>query len=248
MIKNNLRDEHTVEAIAERLAGTNHHNYLGDFVLGAIDGAVTTFAVVSGVAGAGLSSGIAIVLGLANILADGFSMAVGNYLRAKSDHELVERARKTEERHIQEHPDGEREEIRQIFHAKGFDGDLLESIVGTITEDRSRWVDTMITEELGLQLQPPVPLTAALTTFMAFMLAGIIPLVPLFFANMLDERMTFMVSAAATALTFSLIGVIKGQITNKSILGSAAETVTIGGCAAALAYLVGAWLKGFVGV
>lgn len=84
-----LREEHTMEAIAARLAAATKHTYLSDFVLGAVDGTVTTFAVVAGVSGAGLSRGVAIVLGLANVLADGFSMAVGNYLKANSDHEVV---------------------------------------------------------------------------------------------------------------------------------------------------------------
>ena len=90
-----LEAEHTAEAIARRLAAANTHSYLGDVVLGAVDGTITTFAVVCGVAGAGLSTGVAIILGLANILADGFSMAVSNYLRADSDRQLVARARKT---------------------------------------------------------------------------------------------------------------------------------------------------------
>lgn len=248
MPDHDLHQEHTSEAIAERLAKANEHSYLGDFVLGAIDGTVTTFAVVSGVAGAGLSSGVAIILGLANVLADGFSMAVGNYLRARADHEVLEKARRTEERHIEEHPAGEVEEIRQIFEAKGFDGELLESIVQTITDDRDRWVDTMITEELGLQLVPPHPVAAALTTFIAFMLAGLVPLVPFFFPARIDPEWIFPISTMATAATFCSIGLVKGYVTHKSMLGSAAETLVIGGCAAALAYMMGNWLKSFAGV
>ena len=91
MTNHTLQDElaelHSEEAIAARLAGATRHSYLGDFVLGAVDGAVTTFAIVAGAAGAGLSSGVAIVLGLANVLADGFSMAAGNFLKAKADHQ-----------------------------------------------------------------------------------------------------------------------------------------------------------------
>ena len=131
-----LREEHTSEAIATRLASATEHSYLGDFVLGAIDGAVTTFAIVSGVAGAGMSAGVAIVLGFANVLADGFSMAVSNYFKARSDHDVVDRARRLEEVHIDKNPEGEREEVRQIFMAKGFDGDLLEKLTDTLTENR----------------------------------------------------------------------------------------------------------------
>ncbi len=132
--KNHLLErEHTPRAIATRLAESAKHSYLGDFVLGAVDGTVTTFAVVAGAAG--LSSGVAIVLGTANLLADGFSMAASNYMATKSEGEVAERARKTEEQHIELVPDGEREELRQIFGAKGFDGDLLEKVVEVITMD-----------------------------------------------------------------------------------------------------------------
>ena len=87
-----LNDEHTPAAIRRRLRASAEHSHLRDFVFGAMDGTVTTFAVVAGVAGAGLPSGIAIVLGTANLLADGFSMAAGNYLSTKTDRQVVERA------------------------------------------------------------------------------------------------------------------------------------------------------------
>ena len=83
--RESLSRDHTQEAIAGRLAAATQHSYLGDFVLGAVDGAVTTFAVVAGGAGAGLSNGIVLILGFSNVLADGFSMAAGNFLKARAD-------------------------------------------------------------------------------------------------------------------------------------------------------------------
>lgn len=240
-----LREEHTEEAIAERLAQATQHSYLGDFVLGAIDGTVTTFAIVSGVAGAGLSTRVAIVLGLANVIADGFSMAVSNYLKTKSDHELVEKARRMEELHIEKHPAGEREEVRQIFRAKGFEGELLDRIIDTITENKDQWVDTMLTDELGLQLEPPSPLKAAYTTFAAFMLAGFIPIFPLFWAGVASANATYIASAIATALTFLFIGVFKGRVTHQSMTLSALETLLVGGAAAGMAFSVGLIFRGW---
>jgi len=236
-----LREQHTPEAIAARLASSTDHSYVGDTILGAIDGTVTTFAIVAGATGARLSPGIALVLGLANVLADGFSMAVSNYLRAKADLHVVEHARRVEESHIEKIPDGEREEIRQIFLRKGFEGRMLEEAVEVITKDRRRWVDTMLMEELGLRLDPPRPLRAAVTTFIAFLVAGLVPLIPLILAH------GFVVSAIATGATFFAIGAFKGITLRSGWVGGGLETFLIGGGAAALAFAVGYATRGLVG-
>lgn len=233
-----LAEEHTPTAIAERLSAATRHSYLGDFVLGAIDGTVTTFAVVAGVAGAQFDYRVTIALGLANLFADGFSMSVSNYLKTKADREVVDQVRRNEERHIDVIPDGEVEEVRQIFAAKGFDGETLDQIVGVITRDRRRWVDTMITEEFGLRIEHPLPMKAALSTFAAFVLAGAVPLAPYFFVNLAADH-AFRSSAVATGITFFLIGLAKGYVVKRSLFWSGMETLGIGAIAAALAYAVG---------
>ena len=236
---------HSPEMIGKRIAAAKQHSYLGDFALGGVDGTVTTFAVVAGAAGADLPAGVAIVLGFANIAADGFSMAVSNYLKARDDRQVVERFRKMEEMHIQEIPDGEREEIRQIFARKGFKGPVLDEAVNVITQDHQQWVDTMLTEEWGLRLESPSPIRAALTTFVAFVLAGIVPLIPLFWAAWLVGSQMFFASAVLTAFTFFSIGLIRGRLADRRPLIAGIETLAIGGSAAVLAYIVGVWLKGF---
>ncbi|WP_145259023.1 VIT1/CCC1 transporter family protein [Calycomorphotria hydatis] len=243
-----LEHEHSPQEIRKRLISNNEHHSLGDFVLGAVDGTVTTFAIVAGVAGAELSAGIALVLGLANVLADGFSMAVSNYLKSRSDAQVVEQYRRIEEKHIEVTPEGEREEIRQIFAAKGFKGDILEEIVNVIASDRRRWVDTMLVEEWGLPLQQSSPTRAALVTFTAFVLAGSIPLLPLCLSGTISGNLTFQLSTLGALLTFIFVGAIRGKVTNQSMLASASSTLFMGAAAAGLSFLVGMFLRQLTGL
>lgn len=233
-----LQDAHTPAAIRARIGRTGNRSYLSDAVLGAIDGCVTTFAVVAGAVGGALSAEIIVMLGFANLLADGFSMAASNYLSVKSEREQVERLRRTEEEHIERVPEGEREEIRQIFDSKGFRGDVLESIVAVICQNRKLWIDTMLIEEHGLQLSGRHPLQAGLSTFAAFLLAGLMPLLPFFAATMTIDR-GFRVSTFTTAVAFFAVGALKGWVLRRTMLASGLETLFIGGIAAALAYVAG---------
>jgi VIT1/CCC1 family predicted Fe2+/Mn2+ transporter len=169
-------------------------------------------------------------------------MAVGNYLGVKAERQVIDRVRRAEEMHIATIPEGEREEIRQIFASKGFQGNVLEEIVSVITQDRKRWVDTMLTEEFGLRLDSPSPAKASLATFSAFALAGLVPLLPFVFSDGLPLETTFTVSAAATACTFFAIGAMKGRIVHRSWLLAGLEALSIGGAAALLAYAVGVLL------
>lgn len=245
--ENSLADDHTREAIAERLAREGSHSLLGDFVLGATDGTITTFAIVAGVAGAQLSTAVAFVLGLANVLADGFSMAASNYLKTHADAHLVQHRRRQEAQHIQEIPEGEREEVRQIFAGKGFSGPVLEEIVETITGDRERWIDTMITEEWGLPLRGPRAGVVAGTTFASFVAAGMLPLAPLLASPWASPEAIFAASSAMTAISFVAIGYVRGAVGGRNRWRTAGETLLIGGMAAALAYLVGVSLRGILG-
>jgi len=241
--KHTLDHDHSPEGIQERLQSKTEHSYLGDFVLGAIDGCVTTFAVVAGVAGAGLAKHVAIILGAANLLADGFSMAAGVYQKAKSDKDVLAKARRMEEKHIDVVPEGEREEIRQIYAAKGFEGNILEEIVKVITSNRQRWIDTMLKDEFGLQVEMPSPLRSAVTVFWAFCMIGMIPLLPYLWPFNFGPQITFLYSCIMTGIAFCIIGVVKGRVVHKSVLFSGLETLFVGGVAATLAYLVGVWLR-----
>lgn len=243
-----LREEHTAAAIQARLSAATQHSYLRDFVYGGIDGAVTTFAVVSGVAGAGLSPGIVVVLGLANLAGDGFSMAAGNYLGSRADLQLLEHTRRIEEQQIERYPEGEREEVRQILALKGFSGTALTEAVGTITADRDLWVDTMLREEHGLPLERPNPLRAATVTFLAFVTIGFLPLIAFLADLLLDATVSrpFLWSTVLTGIGFFAVGAVKSRFVADRWYLAGLETLTVGGVAAALAYTAGYLMRDLV--
>lgn len=204
---------------------------------------MTTFAVVSGVAGAGLEVSVVLILGAANLIADGFSMAVGSYLGARTEADSRARVRAIEEEHVERVPEGEREEVRQIYAAKGFEGEVLDRVVETITADRDLWVETMLVEEHGLPPVARIPVRAALATFAGFLVAGAVPLMPHAFG--VDRA--FVVSAIATGGVFLAIGAARGKITQSGAVRAALETLALGGVAAGLAYAVGWLLRGLAG-
>ena len=235
-------NEHSPAAIKQRLNRPNKPSVISDAVLGGIDGCVTTFAVISGSVGAGFSSTVALVLGFSNLIADGFSMAVSNYESIKADQEYIENVRLIEQEHIEKYPAGEREEIRQIFQNKGFKGETLEEIVTTICSDERLWIDTMLTEEHGIQISEPNPFKSAMATFTAFVFVGTMPLLP-FLILSLDIQTQFYISAGLAGLMFFAIGAMKSYIVSKPILLSGVKTLLTGGAAASLAFFTGYLLR-----
>ncbi|MEM8743749.1 MAG: VIT1/CCC1 transporter family protein, partial [Pseudomonadota bacterium] len=131
-----LDHSHDPKEIARRLRDGPRVSYLRDWVYGGIDGTVTTFAIVAGSVGADLANRYVLILGVANLLADGFSMAAANYSGTKAELEEYSLVREMEEHHIETEPEGEREEIRQIFMAKGFKGKTLKDAVDVITAEK----------------------------------------------------------------------------------------------------------------
>ena len=230
-----MEHDHSAEAIEKRLAAGPRQNYLRDWIYGGIDGSVTTLAVVSGVVGAQLSPWIILVMGFANLVADGFSMAASNFLGTRAEYEDLKRIEAIEHRHIDLAPEGEREEVRQIFFNKGFTGEDLTRIVELVTADRTRWVRTMLTEEYGLPRGVRSPWIAAVTTFSAFIACGLVPLLPYVFG--LSNPVAL--SMVMTGGVFFAIGSVKSRWSTASWWSSGLSTLAVGAIAAGLAYGAG---------
>jgi VIT1/CCC1 family predicted Fe2+/Mn2+ transporter len=218
--------------------------YLPEIVYGSMDGIVTTFAVVAGSAGADLSINIVLILGMSNLLADGLSMSIGSYLSKKSEQDNYNKHLRIEEWEIENMPDVEREEIVDIYKAKGFEGLELEMVVNRITSNKQIWVDTMMKDELGLSVEKKSPFRAGLSTLVSFVVAGGIPLI--FYLLAYSGKMginPFLLSSLVTALAFIFIGYIKTFVTQSSLMRSIFETLILGASAASAAYFLGDYLE-----
>ena len=245
--RSQLAADHEPEAVRKRLTTPVKASTLPDAVLGGIDGCVTTFAVVSGAFGAGFSPQVALVLGLANLLADGFSMAVSNYEAGQAHLEEIASAERTEREHIKLVPEGEREEIRQLFRPKGLEGDLLEQVVDVLCRNPEVWVSTMIREEYGLSSVGLSPLRSAMTTFVAFLLVGMVPLIPYAMPG-LEVTTRFFTSLALAGVVFLGIGMLKSVVYGLRPWRSGLRTLIMGTAAAGLAFGAGSLVQSLLGV
>ncbi|UJH90599.1 VIT1/CCC1 transporter family protein [Antarcticibacterium sp. 1MA-6-2] len=216
--------------------------YIGEFVYGGIDGAITTFAVVVSAEGASLGISVVIILGLANLIADGFSMSVGNFISTKTEKDNFDKHRRVEYWEIENLREKEVQEVREIYSAKGFSGELLEQVVEVITANKEVWVDTMMKEELEMVRGEKTPYKTAGVTFVSFILVGAVPLLSYVFMSndisTLDSQL-FLYSCILTAIALSIVGALKSLVTEKNVLIGILETLLLGGIAALLAYYVG---------
>lgn len=215
--------------------------YISEFVYGGIDGAITTFAVVAGAAGANAELYWVLIFGFANLIADGFSMSVGNFFAVSADRDNFEKHQAIEYWEVENLRDREVQEIREIYEAKGFEGDLLERVVEVITSDKEVWVDTMMKEELEMTKDDKTPLKTATATFISFNIIGIIPLLSYVIAMVfdLDKSNLFIISCFSTGFALMFVGYLKSIVTEKPWIKGIAETLILGGLAAFLAYYVG---------
>ena len=214
-------------------------------VYGGLDGIITTFAVVSGVAGAQLDARVIVILGLGNLLADGFSMATGDYLSTKSEREYYAREARRQAWEIEHFPDGQRAELRALYLQHGYSQNDAEQMVELQTRNQARWVNAMMIEELGLIEENTNPLYNALATFTAFVVAGslslLIYLLGLVIPIALDTA--FPISIVLSAIALFSLGAAKVFVTRLNPLRSGLEMLLVGGLAASVAYVIGALLK-----
>lgn len=218
-------------------------DYLADAVLGGIDGIITTFAVVAGVVGAELSPETILILGTANLLADGLSMGVGNYLGAKSQQDYYKSEREREEWEVEHLPEFERKEVEEIYKAKGFSGELLKKIVDHITSDKELWIDTMMREELNISMDKTSPIVSGLVTFLAFVVFGSVPLIvyalSAFLNINLSQEEQFVICSVSSLLSLFLVGAFRVKFTLRPWFTAGLEIALLGGIAGGVSFYIG---------
>jgi VIT1/CCC1 family predicted Fe2+/Mn2+ transporter len=218
-----------------------HASRLSDVILGGQDGLVNVLGVILGVAAASDDARLVLIAGLAATFAESVSMAAVAFTSTRADQALYESERAREHRHIAAVPELERAEIREIYRARGFDGELLDRIVDTITSDPDVWVAVMMAEELQLR---PVPrggaLSAALIVGLAAVVGSLIPLGP-FMLFSVGRAMWSSVALAAAALF--AVGAYKALSTVGRWWLSGLEMSGIGIASALVGWLIGFILK-----
>jgi VIT1/CCC1 family predicted Fe2+/Mn2+ transporter len=216
--------------------------YLKSLVYGGLDGIITTFAVVAGVTGASLSPVVILILGFANLIADGLSMAVGDYLSTMAENEYNQTERKREEWEVDHYPEGEKKEMIQLYRDKGMDPKDAVTITDILSKKKKAWVSVMMVEELGIVESEESPLRNALVTFFSFIAFGFIPLIAYVLSNFLSSirSITFLIACILTGLTLFTLGAIKVKFTERNWFLSGLEMLLVGGIAASAAYGIGA--------
>ncbi|MDD3896673.1 MAG: VIT1/CCC1 transporter family protein [Candidatus Peribacteraceae bacterium] len=237
----------TKKELREHLASDIHGNQLGpyirDIVYGGNDGIVTTFAVVAGTVGAGMPSYVIIILGLANLLADGFSMGAGNFLSLKSERDQYNRLRREEEEEISDNPEMEKAEIQHFLEEKGLSGQPLNCAVEAITSKKKAWLDIMMCEEHRMTDEIDAhPGIHGLMSFTSFCFFGGIPLLPYLLGNAVQHQFT--IAAVTTFLALIALGITRSYITKERLIRGAIEVVLVGTMGASIAYGVGTLLRG----
>lgn len=214
---------------------------LSDFILGAQDGLVNVLGVVLGIAAATNDARVVLVAGLATAFAESISMGAVAYTTMLADADLYQSEREREYRHIQEAPNLETKEIRDIYESKGFKGELLEHIVETITANKDVWVAVMMAEEHQLApVDRKTAFRAAWVVGLSAIIGSLIPTAPFLF---LPVSTSMWMSVVITALVLFAIGAYKARVTVGKPIRSGFEMMLIGTISAMAGYLVGVLLK-----
>ena len=209
-------------------------------VFGVSDGLVSNVALILGVAASGTEASNVIVAGTAGLLAGAFSMAAGEYVSMKAQSELVERELDIERRSIREQPQAEIQELAAIYRNRGIQSDHATSMAEAVMEDPEVALEVHAREELGVDPSDTGdPVGAAISSFVAFGLGAVLPLLPWFFT---DGDRGVVISALIGLFTAGLVGVALAYFTERSAVRTAARQIAWATLACGVTWIIGGWL------
>nr|QGP73778.1 Vacuolar iron transporter 1 [Sedum alfredii] len=206
-----------------------------DIIIGVSDGLTVPFALAAGLSGANASSSIILTAGIAEVAAGAISMGLGGYLAAKSeaDHYMKELRREQEE--IIAVPDTEAAEIAEILSQYGIQPHEYAPVVNALRKNPQAWLDFMMKFELGLEKPDPRrALESAFTIAIAYIIGGVVPLLPYVFIPIASKAVV--ASVVITLVALLVFGFAKGYFTGNKPIQSAVQTALIGAAASAAAY------------
>jgi vacuolar iron transporter family protein len=206
-------------------------------IFGVSDGLVSNVSLILGVAGASPAPGVVRLAGLAGLIAGAFSMASGEYVSMKGQTELLERELELEKRELHRHPEAERRELAAIYRQRGVNAEVADDLAAEMMRNPDTALETHAREELGIDpSQLGSPRQAAVSSFVAFCVGALVPLVPWFFAH---GNGAVVASIALGAVAAVLVGAGLARFTGRSMLRSALRQLGIAALAASVTYAVG---------
>lgn len=212
-----------------------------DIVIGMSDGLTVPFALAAGISGIGAATGVVVTAGLAEIAAGSIAMGLGGYLAARTDYEHYTTERQREWDETQTIPDAEKEEVAEVFSSYGLSEEQIAPLVTALSSNREKWVEFMMHFELGLEEPDPKRAgQSALTIAISYVIGGLIPLAP--YILLKDLHVALLVSVVVTLAALFLFGFVKGHLTGLNPLKSGAQTILVGGLAAAVAFGLARWI------
>ncbi|TDH66198.1 uncharacterized protein CCR75_006195 [Bremia lactucae] len=218
-------------------------------VYGGLDGIITTFATVTSVAGSGLPHSVILIIGLAHLVADGLSMGLGDMLSSQAEADLASHERSREVWEFENYPEGEIEEMVELYVKKGVSTEDAMLVVHTLAKYKEAFIDIMMVEELKIM---PVeddhtPLTGGGITFLSFMFFGVIPLlsylVNLFPGIDMSPKTALYLSCFLTVITLFLLGAVKGKFVGQKMWKAGGSMAINGTIAAACGWVIGYLLQ-----
>lgn len=246
ILENNINNINIKEHLEENHAGSKA-KYIKNIVYGGLDGIITTFSIIAAAVGASLEMKVIITMGVANLIADGISMGLGDYLSSTFENKYIISEKEKEEYEYDHNKQYEVEELKELYHQEGLEEKDAEDIVNILSKEKYKdiFLKHMINLELGLDLPDGNPIHEGAVTFFSFIIFGFIPVLfyIIFYAADLEYDVSFIITCFISATTMFLLGFTQAIITKQHKLKGGFIMMGNGVFASMCAFFIGYGLE-----